>query len=263
MTTKVPLETLPVDLIYDDGDPMDSPWHRSQLNLLIEETQERFRGRTDYYTGGDMFVYYSSKQAEAIKAEEAAERAWADAGRVGEPPKKTEFRGPDYFCVLDVDGRRRREGWVVWEEEGRYPDIIVEILSRSTRKNDLGPKKKLYERTFRTREYICFDHVRDELVAWRLVDDEYQPIRPDVTGRIWSQVLGAFVGRWKGVYQGQDAAWLRLFDEAGNLIPIGLEIAESERERADSERERAESERERAEAALAELERLRKLLGRE
>jgi hypothetical protein len=26
----------------------------------------------------------------------------------------------DFFAVLNVDGRRERQGWVIWEEEGRY-----------------------------------------------------------------------------------------------------------------------------------------------
>jgi hypothetical protein len=49
-----------------------------------------------------MFVYYSRDQA-----------------------MNRDFRGPDFFLVLDVDGSRERQGWVVWEEGGRYPDVGV------------------------------------------------------------------------------------------------------------------------------------------
>nr|WP_322505530.1 hypothetical protein [Chroococcidiopsis cubana] len=46
-----------------------------------------------------------------------------------------------FFVALDVDGSRERQGWVVWEEDGRYPDVIVELLSPSTAKVDRGVKK--------------------------------------------------------------------------------------------------------------------------
>jgi hypothetical protein len=48
-----------VELITDDGEPMESAWHRSQMNLLIEVIRYHWRDRTDYYVGGNMFIYYS------------------------------------------------------------------------------------------------------------------------------------------------------------------------------------------------------------
>src|ERR1700686_2945773 len=69
------------DLAETDSMPMDTPWHRSAINLLIESTQYRFRDRSDYFVGGNMFIYYSARQA----------RTWV-------------FRGPDFFFVKGVDG---------------------------------------------------------------------------------------------------------------------------------------------------------------
>ncbi|MBI4616188.1 MAG: Uma2 family endonuclease [Planctomycetes bacterium] len=272
MTTKTPVQGAAFDLIYDDGEPMDSPWHRSNMNLLIESTHEKFMGRTDFYTGGNMFVYYSLRQARAIQEEEEAERGWVERGGLesGEPrPKKTTFRGPDYFCVVGVDGLRERDAWVVWEEDGRYPDLIVELLSESTKREDLGPKKDLYERTFRTLEYLCYDPKKDELLGWRLVEGEYRPIEPDDQGRLWSQALGVLLGRWKGRFQGQERVWIRLYDEDGNLVKNGNERAEvarqradEEKQRADKEKQRADEEKQRADAAVAEVERLREQMRR-
>ncbi|WP_272819479.1 hypothetical protein [Scytonema hofmannii] len=35
----------------------------------------------------------------------------------------------DGMKILDVEVcLRDRQGWVVWEEEGRYPDVIIELL---------------------------------------------------------------------------------------------------------------------------------------
>lgn len=81
-----------------------------------------------------MFVYYSSTQA-----------------------RNRDFRGTDFFAVLDVDGTTSRQGWVVWDEDGRYPDVIVELLSESTAEADFGIKKDIYERRFRTPNYFVFD----------------------------------------------------------------------------------------------------------
>jgi Uma2 family endonuclease len=81
------------------------------------------------FAGGNMFVYYSLEQA-----------------------RKRDYKGPDFFVVLGVDGVRPRHSWIVWQEQGRYPDVIVELLSPTTISQDLGPKKDLYERVFKTSE---------------------------------------------------------------------------------------------------------------
>lgn len=43
--------------------------------------------------------------------------------------------------VLGVPKRERRS-WVVWEEESKMPDVIIELLSDSTRKIDKWEKRK-------------------------------------------------------------------------------------------------------------------------
>ncbi|MBI2567678.1 MAG: Uma2 family endonuclease [Candidatus Schekmanbacteria bacterium] len=218
-----------VDLIYEDGIPMDSPAHRAQMEMLIDSTHEHWRGRTDYYTGGNMFLYFSVEQA-----------------------RNRDYRGPDFFAVLGVDGTRSRKAWVVWEEGGRYPDIIIELLSESTRNEDLGAKKTLYERTFRTTEYFCYDLDRSELRGWRLQYGNYRPLEPDHAGRLSSQVMELRLGEWQGTFHREHRTWLRFFSADGVLVPLAEEAerrrADAERERADAERERADAERERADA---------------
>ncbi len=49
-----------------------------------------------------------------------------------------------------------RNSWVVWEEGGRYPDLIIELLSDSTAKVDRTDKKSLYQNIFHTPEYFWF-----------------------------------------------------------------------------------------------------------
>lgn len=221
-----------LELVYDDGEPLDSNWHRIQMNLLIDVISQAMaeRQREDFFCGGNMFVYFSREQAQIVATQPRE--------------KYPQFRGPDVFFVGGVDGRCDRKYWVVWEEQGRYPDLIVELLSPSTAKVDKTTKKTLYEQTFRTPEYFLYDPDTERLEGFRLLDGTYQPVKPDKhpnhEGRLWSRQLGLWLGLWKGRRTRLNATWLRLYDSDGRLIPTP-----------------EEAERQRAEAAEAELARLR------
>src|SRR5436190_3103929 len=134
-----------IDLPSEDGIPLESNWHRNQINLLVESVRQLWTGRTDFFAGGNMFVYYSLQQI-----------------------RNRDYKGPDFFVVKNVDGAKDRPSWIVWEEDGRFPDLIVELLSPTTADADLGTKKDLYERTFKTPEYYCYDPDSQGLLGWRL-----------------------------------------------------------------------------------------------
>jgi hypothetical protein len=150
---------------------------------------------------------------------------------------------------------------VVWEEGGRYPDLIVELLSPSTMRKDRTIKKDFYARQFRTPEYYLYRMETETLEAFRLAGGEYQPVLPNAAGRFWSEEMGLEIGLWKGRIEDEDAHWIRLFDRGGRMITTKDEVAEAEHQRAEEERQRAEAERRRAEVAEAELTRLRARLG--
>jgi len=165
-----------------------------------------------------------------------------------------------------VDGSFRRQKWVVWDEEGRYPDVIFEFLSPSTRRTDQTTKKTLYEQTFRTREYYWYDPFDPrEFQGWQLHPGSgYQVMTPDARGWIWSPALQLWIGRWDGTYRRDQTTWLRFYDLEGQLVVTSREIAEAALQQAEAERARAEvaeqqaeAERARAAAAAAELARLR------
>jgi Uma2 family endonuclease len=229
----------PTNLIFDDGEPLESNRHRIAMNALIRSLQQAWADRDDYFTGGNMFVYYSSAQV-----------------------KNRDFKGPDFFVVLDIDGSYPRQGWVVWDENGRYPDVIVELLSESTQAVDKGAKKQLYERVFHTRNYFIFDPFdANSLQGWNLdASQKYQPLELDSRGWLWCQSLGFYLGTWQGTIDRETGVWLRFYDPSGNLIPLPEEVAaqnaEQERQRAEQERQRAEQERQRAEQERQRAERL-------
>ena len=222
-----PLPEPPTDLPFEDGEPMDSPWHRAEIDLLIGTIEYRWRGRKDFFVGGNMFLHFSREQV-----------------------RNRDFRGPDFFCVKDVDHDRPRLYWAVWEEQGRYPDVIIELLSPTTAQEDRTTKKRIYERTFRTPEYFCYDPDSHTLEGWRLSGRRYAPIAPADGGRLWSEELELWLGPWTGELQGHRAVWLRFFEADGSLSPNSAE----------AEARRAATAEERARAAEAEIERLRREL---
>ena len=210
----------PTDLIFDDseavaslrasGEPMESNRHRIAMNVLIRSINQAFANRDDFFAGGNMFVYYSSIQA-----------------------RNRDFKGPDFFVVLDVDGIRERQGWVVWEENGRYPDVIVELMSPSTAEADTGVKKNIYEQIFRTPDYYVFNPFDpDSLQGWHLdANQQYQPITPNEQGWLWCQRLGLWLATWEGTIDRETAVWLRFYDQAGNLVLLPEEAANARSER--------------------------------
>jgi Uma2 family endonuclease len=204
----------PTDLIFDDGEPLETNRHRIAMNVLIDSTLQAFQNRSDFFVGGNMFVYYSRTQA-----------------------MNRDFRGPDFFVALDVDGDRQRQGWVVWEEEGRYPDVIVELMSASTAKVDLSIKKDLYERTFRTADYFVYDPFDpNSLQGWHLDGSQhYQPIQPNEQGWLWCDRLQLWLGTWEGCIKREPPTgtchWLRFFDLQKNLVLLAEEAAQHRSDR--------------------------------
>lgn len=231
-----------LELLEEDGEPLESDWHVMQIHLLLDVVYQHLEPRSDYFCGGNMFVYYSTEQARAVKA--------------GKPA----YKGPDFFVVWDVDGSKPRKSWVAWEEGGRYPDLVVELVSPSTAKKDKEENLRFYAEVLRVAEYFWYDPDTRELRGYRLAEGHYEPIVPNERGWLWSRELGAYFGLWEGVYRRRRYWWVRLYREDGSLVPTPAEVAEQERQRAEQERQRAEQERQRAEQAEAELERLRTLL---
>jgi Uma2 family endonuclease len=194
------------DLPCDDGEPMETPRHREQMTVLIASLTLYWAARQSYYVGGNMFVHY-------------------------DPTNKRRSRGPDFFLVLDVE-ERERKSWVVWQEGMRFPDLVIELLSDSTRDVDKGEKKALYEQTFRTQEYYLYDPFSQEFTSYHLQGVRYHEVQPDTEQKVYSAVTG--------LYLGVRAGWLRWLTGEGAVVPTPREWAEQEHQRAEQEHQRAE-----------------------
>ena len=201
-----PLETFPDDFPCSDGVPLETYWHFWQIALLLELTESRWADRYDYFCGGNMFVHYSLERS-----------------------RRNDFRGPDFFLVRDVDRRRERKYWASWDEDGRLPDLIVELLSDSTAANDRGEKFRICERTFKTQEYFLCDPRLKSLEGFRLNRGRYQPIPRDAQGRIFSEVLECALGFHHWTERDIERRGIRYFEPDGALIPtIAERLAKAE-----------------------------------
>ena len=229
----IPLPPTQEELPYDDGIPMESARHKAQMDLLIDALIPWLEQRDDGYIGGNMFVYYSLAQV-----------------------RNKDFKGPDFFAVLGVP-KGERKSWVVWEE-GKAPDVVIELLSDSTAAADKNQKKLIYQNQMRVPNYFWYDPFHpDDWAGFSIHQNRYQPITPNPHNQLVSQSLGLALQRWQGHYKGIDATWLRWAALEGDLLPTPEEKerqrAEQEQQRAEQERQRAEQERQRAEQAQGQL----------
>ena len=232
-TTLTPPVTPPrgCDLPYSDGEPLESLWHRAAGDLLLACLHWHWRGRTDFFAGANQFFYFDPATA-----------------------RNTNFRGPDFYVVKGVSHEPIRRSWVVWEEGGRVPNVIVELLSESTADEDRVAKRRVYLEQLDVREYYCYDPDGQVLEGWRKGKRRPVPIKP-LGDRLWSEELELFVGPWDGEVLTYHDTWLRFFDAAGLVVPTEAEAATARAQaaeaRAQAQAARAQTETVRAEAEAA------------
>jgi Uma2 family endonuclease len=204
------------DLPFNDGVPMESERHRAQITLLIEALIPWLSKRDDGFVGGNMFVYYSLAQV-----------------------RNQDFKGPDFFAVLGVP-KGERKSWVVWEE-GKAPDVVIELLSDSTASIDKTEKKLIYQNQMRVPDYVWYDPFNpDDWAGFSLQQGTYQPIVLSDRQQFVCEALGLGLQQWTGHYQGINATWLRWATLDGELLPTPEEQARQRAEQASQRADRAE-----------------------
>ena len=154
---------------------------------------------------------------------------------------------PDCVVAFDVDTERitNTNGYVI-SEVGKPPELVLEVASRTTGRNDYTTKRETYA-ALGVEEYWRFDHTGGRyhnaaLAGDRLVDGAYAPIRvteePD--GLVWGYSAALEL----------DLCWdngeLRFYDPVGRAyLPQPTELKDQR------------------DAALQEVARLRELLRRQ
>jgi Uma2 family endonuclease len=213
--------TLKTPIFYPEpnGEPIaESDPARDYLVYGVEALKLYFQHRSNVYVSGNLWLSYQQGVPDAVVA-------------------------PDVFVVFGVENRQRRS-YKVWEENGKTPDWVLEVTSRSTRHKDEQEKSQTYAQMGVT-EYFQYDPTGDylnpPLKGRRLVGNNYQAIAPnyleDGTLCLTSQVLGLE---------------MRLLPD-GRLRFFNLQTGEYLRDYAE-ERERGDREQIRADRAQLEKE---------
>jgi Uma2 family endonuclease len=171
----------------------ESDFQADPLTYLRAALKDYFQTQADVYVSGNLLIYYQEGHSELSVA-------------------------PDVFVTFDVPNHQRNS-YKVWEE-GKAPDVVIEVTSRSTRKKDEEEKPTLY-RQLGIQEYFQYDpkgeYLKPALKGRRLTGHRrYQALTPiyglDGSLRFTSRVLD-------GLELRLERGNLRLFDpKTGNYL---------------------------------------------
>ena len=189
--------------------------HRKKVYAILRAAHPLPSTRKNVFVAGDMYLYHEEGNPRAVVA-------------------------PDVFVVVGAPVHKRMS-YKLWEEP-KAPDFVLEVTSRSTRKEDQGRKREVYA-SLGVGEYWLFDPTGDYLAprlqGFRLHGGEYRPL-PSVAMvgggvSLHSEVLGLDVRL-------DEEGRLRFHDpETGEDLPAhartgGAEIAAAGRRRFGSTR---------------------------
>ena len=229
------------DIFYEEPERIeDAMLQEMPLNHISRLLWQRYEGREDVFISGTVFVSYDRNNGNARVA-------------------------PDLFIAFGVPAaviRRNLPNFWLWET-GKAPDFALEVASKSTAANDLGSKRRLYERLGIT-EYWRLDPSPGAELYGRplagdcLADGRYVPVQPytgaDGSTRAFSELLGL-------EFHWSEATGFDLLDpDTGRTIDhlkAAEERAAAEAQRADAAEERADTAESRARQLEEEIRRLR------
>jgi Uma2 family endonuclease len=231
LTTRSP--DIEVDYPTSDGRPIgETDLHRRVMNDAIE-TLELYFADQQVYVSGNILLFYR-------------------------PGNKRRHVSPDVLVVRDLDPGDR-ENYLLWKE-GKSPNVVIEVTSKSTRDEDWEDKLEIYRDEIKVVEYFLFDprseYLNPSLQGYRLDRGRYQPIAPGGK-RLPSEELG--------LHLEADGSRLRFFEPvSGKWLPTPKEVrleAIAALQQKDVALQQKDTALEKKDAALrtaeAELERLR------
>lgn len=229
----------------NDHEGMPDEYHLLQAMLLLLTFRPPGYFPDRCFSAGDMNLYFDPR----------------------DPAKR-----PDWFGVIGVGKRYRngdmRSSYATWDE-GVNPFVIVELLSRSTARADLGEdireqegtysKWEVYERLLKVPYYVIFSKRKIGMTVYRHDGERLKEVG-NHGNRIWMPEAGLGLGLWRGEFNGFQRLWLRFYDRDGDWIPTPTELADQAEHSARLAERQAERERAEKNAALrlAETERLEK-----
>jgi len=179
---------------------------------------------------------------------------------------KTVIKAPDWVYVPRVNEPSKDRRSYTPYTEGDLPLIVMEFISETEGgEYSFNPhypygKWYFYEQILQIPFYVIFHPETGLLESYRLINGHYQAQTANQQGFYWLEELNLWLGVWEGIKSNRHGYWLRWWDSSLNLLPLGAERVDKERQRAEQERQRAEQERQRAEQERQEKEELLKQL---
>ncbi len=215
--------TLPQRRVYrkeylpeSDGKPMaETDVHLNLLIALRHALKQYFRARSDVYVSGNIFLYYRDTKGRRKNV------------------------SPDILVVFGVNKKERRIYKL--EDEGKAPDVVVELISTETKEKDLGERRYIYA-ALGVKEYYIFDPLHETLQpalrGYQLVEGEYMLMAGT---SLLSQAMGLELREEEGT--------LRLYDPLTGMRLLTPDEAEAARDESEVARSKAEIARRAAETA--------------
>ena len=239
MAEPLPLAAAAVEYPESDGKPVETKQHYLVAHYVMAVFRDFYGDSADYASNHGL--YYEEGNPKKLVV--------PDVYWIGNKP----FRMPPTYLL--------------WRE-GRVPDFVLELASKTTKKRDAGKKRRLYAR-LGVKDYFRFDPVgglmTPVLQGLRLGTKGYKQVDalPLVDGgmSVRSEALGLDLRAWPAPKtaenEGDAFPTLRLYDPRSKRMLDGESkaLAGERRQRAAAESERRAEERQR-QAAEKERDRL-------
>jgi Uma2 family endonuclease len=231
-----PRQCLPSSAELPDSDdtPVDNELQNLIPALLRAVLAMAWADREDWFFGVDLGIYFDYKVPAIV---------------------------PDGFLSLGVErfvgGEEGRLSYVLWEEDGIPPTLVLEVVSK-TYGGEYERKKERYA-DMGIRYYAIYScnrrahRNRQPLEVYELLDGVYQ-IMPG--NPVWLPEIGLGLGRSRGTYEGRSREWLYWYTSDGKRLLGPEETAQQEKERAQQAELKAQQAELKAQQAESQAEKL-------
>jgi Uma2 family endonuclease len=205
------------ELPCSDDTPVDNEDQNLLPNLLLMLLTHLWRDRMDWYFGVDMGIYHTTGPSPLVPVV------------------------PDGFLSLGVErkkGGKSRRSYVLWEEQGIPPILVLELVSHTpndeyTKKMDIYARLGVLYYVIYNPEFWQRDR-HQPFEVYKLEDGIYQL---QIGEPYWMPEVGLGIGRYRGEVGGIEQELLTWYDDRGDRH---LSAEEQERQRANQEQQRAE-----------------------
>lgn len=206
-------------LVTEDDTPVDNPFCEKQMRLLTGPLYDSWKPGFPFVAMANVGLYFSLNSPVLV-------------------PDTLVSVGVELPADLHPKEHRAYFFWLY----GKSPDVVVEIVSN---KEGGELDRKLRGYAFHgVPYYVVFDP--DGFIqetALRTFQLDHSGSEPRYRALDRPVFPSAHLGlvEWDGEFEGRRARWLRWIDDAGALIPLGVERAGQEMARADREKARADA----------------------